>query len=117
MTALRKTGMRVSQFNTLTVLTQTGPLPMQNLAVYVADRTSLATCSRRSESVGSELLWATDSVRMVVTPAGIAALRGRAAWRAAQASVDEVLKQSGLPLCSETWGSHRARFDQKRTYT
>ena len=102
--ALRKTGIRVSQFNTLTVLTQTGPLPMQNLAEFMGlDRTSLTRNLQppvRKRWIRIVLSEEDRRVRMVsITPAGIAALRKAVpAWRAAQASVDEVLKQSGLAV-------------------
>ena len=101
--ALKKTGMRVSQFNTLTVLTQTGPLPMQNLAEFMGlDRTSLTrNLQPPVKKRWIKVLPGEDRrVRVVsITPAGIAALRKAVpAWRAAQAGVDAVLNQSGLAV-------------------
>lgn len=100
--ALRKTGMRATQFNTLTVLTQTGPLPMQNLAELLGlDRTSLTrNLQPPVRKRWIKILQGDEDrrVRMVsITPAGIAALRkALPAWRAAQAGADQVLKQAGL---------------------
>jgi DNA-binding MarR family transcriptional regulator len=102
--ALRKSGMRISQFNTLVVLTQTGALPMQNLAEFMGmDRTSLT----RNLQPPVRKRWIKilpgeedRRVRIVsITPAGIAALRkAMPAWKAAQAGADAVLKQMGLAV-------------------
>lgn len=102
--ALKKSGMRVSQFNTLTILTQTGPLPMASLAEFLGlDRTSLT----RNLQPLVKKRWvrivpsAEDRrVRMVsITAPGIAALRKAVpAWRTAQAGVEAVLKQAGLAV-------------------
>lgn len=102
--ALRKSGMRVSQFNTLTVLTQTGPLPMASLAEFMGlDRTSLTrnlqppVKKRWIRIIPSE---EDRRVRMVsITAAGVTALRKAVpAWRAAQTGVDAVLQQAGLAV-------------------
>src|SRR5689334_4370555 len=100
--ALRKTGMRVSQFNTLTVLTQTGALPMQNLAEFMGlDRTSLTRNLQPPVRKRWIRIAPSDEdrrVRMVsITPAGVAALRKAVpTWREAQSSVDAVMKEAGL---------------------
>jgi DNA-binding MarR family transcriptional regulator len=100
--ALRKTGMRATQFNTLTVLTQTGPLPMQDLAEFMGlDRTSLTRNLQPPVRKRWIKILPGDEdrrVRMVsITPAGIAALRKAVpAWKSAQAGADAVLKQAGL---------------------
>ena len=100
--ALRKTSMRATQFNTLTVLTQTGPIPMQDLAEFMGlDRTSLT----RNLQPPARKRWVKilpgdedRRVRMVsITPAGVAALRkALPVWKTAQAGADEVLRQAGL---------------------
>ncbi len=102
--ALRGTGLRATQFNTLVVLAKAGPLPMARLAEFMGmDRTSLT----RNLKPLARKRWIKISpgeedrrVRMVaITPAGIAALRkALPAWRSAQASVGAILDRSGLKL-------------------
>jgi DNA-binding MarR family transcriptional regulator len=102
--ALRKTGMRVSQFNTLTVLTQTGPLPMASLAEFMGlDRTSLTRNLQPPVKKRWVRIEPSDEDRRVrvvsITAAGVTTLRkALPAWRAAQAGVDAVLKQAGLAV-------------------
>lgn len=102
--ALRATGLRVTQFNTLAVLAQTGPMPMASLAEFMGmDRTSLT----RNLKPPARKRWIRISpgdedrrVRMVtITPAGITALRkALPAWRSAQASVRAIVDRSGFKL-------------------
>ena len=102
--ALRGTGLRVTQFNTLAVLAQTGPLPMASLAEFMGmDRTSLT----RNLQPPERKRWLRISpgevdrrVRIVeITPAGIAALRKAVpAWRKAQAGAGAILDRSDLQM-------------------
>jgi len=100
--ALRKSGLRATQFNTLVVLTKAGPIAMASLADFLGmDRTSLT----RNLQPPARKKWiriaAGDDdrrMRMVsITPAGMAALRkALPAWREAQKSSDEILRRSGI---------------------
>jgi DNA-binding MarR family transcriptional regulator len=100
--ALRKTGLRTTQFNMLAVLAQTGPLPMADLAEFLGlDRTSLTRNLRPPERKRWIRIAQGDEdrrVRMVsITPAGTAALRkALPAWQSAQASVAPILERSGI---------------------
>ena len=100
--ALRKSGLRATQFNTLVVLAKAGPIPMASLAEFMGmDRTSLT----RNLQPPARKKWIRIApgdedrrVRMVsITPAGIAALRkALPAWREAQAGADKILDRSGI---------------------
>jgi DNA-binding MarR family transcriptional regulator len=100
--ALRKSGLRATQFNTLVVLTKAGPISMASLAEFMGmDRTSLT----RNLQPPARKKWIKTTageedrrVRLVsITPAGIAALRkALPAWQEAQATSDEILKRSGI---------------------
>jgi DNA-binding MarR family transcriptional regulator len=102
--ALRKSGMRATQFNTLVVLAKAGPMPMASLAEFLGmDRTSLT----RNLQPPARKKWIRIApgdddrrVRMVsITPAGIVALRkALPAWREAQASADKILDRSGIRM-------------------
>jgi DNA-binding MarR family transcriptional regulator len=102
--ALRKSGMRISQFNTLVVLTQTGPLPMASLAEFMGmDRTSLTRNLQPPVRKRWIKILPSDEDRRVrivsITPVGIAALRKAVpAWKAAQAGADVVLREMGLAV-------------------
>jgi DNA-binding MarR family transcriptional regulator len=100
--ALRKSGLRATQFNTLVVLSKASPIPMASLAEFMGiDRTSLTRNLQPPARKKWIRITAGDEdrrVRMVsITPAGIAALRkALPAWREAQKSSDEILKRSGI---------------------
>lgn len=95
--ALRPTGLRVTQFGLLVVLTQSGAIPMAKLADLLGmDRTSVTRNLRPLEAKGRLKITAGDKdrrVRMIaITPAGIAALKkALPAWRKAQASAGSLL--------------------------
>jgi DNA-binding MarR family transcriptional regulator len=100
--ALRKTGLRATQFNTLVVLAKAGPMPMAGLADFMGmDRTSLTRNLQPPARRNWIRVAPSDDdrrVRMVsITPAGITALRkALPMWRDAQASADEILDRSGI---------------------
>jgi DNA-binding MarR family transcriptional regulator len=102
--ALRKTGLRTTQFNMLVVLTQTGPQPMASLAEFMGmDRTSLTRNLRPPERKRWIKITQSDEdrrVRMVaITPLGVTALRKAVpAWRAAQANVGPILDRLGFKV-------------------
>jgi DNA-binding MarR family transcriptional regulator len=102
--SLRETGLRATQFNMLTVLTQTGPMPLASLAEFMGlDRTSLT----RNLKPAARKRWVTVSlseedrrVRIVaIAPAGVAAIRkALPAWRKAQASVRRILERTEITV-------------------
>ena len=103
--ALRKSGLRATQFNTLVVLAKAGPMPMAGLAEFLGmDRTSLT----RNLQPPARKKWIRIApgdedrrVRMVsITPMPGSRLSGRRcpAWRHAQAGAKEILDRSGIRM-------------------
>jgi DNA-binding MarR family transcriptional regulator len=97
--AFRGTGLRGTQFTLLTVLTQTGPLPLSGLASEAGlERTTLTRNLRLLQDKGFVRVGSSDADRRVrrveLTRAGhAAAVRGLPAWRKAQASVGPILRR------------------------
>lgn len=94
---LRPHGLRATQFSILAALSQTGPIPLSELAdVLGLERTSLTRSANRLATEG----WVTDAdaddarVRTLrLTPAGRETLeRAYPAWKAAQDEVGEQLE-------------------------
>ena len=120
--ALRKSGLRATQFNTLVVLAKAGPMPMASLAEFMGmDRTSLT----RNLQPPARKKWIKIApgdedrrVRMVsITPAGIAALRkALPAWREAQAGADEILDRSGIRDDRLTKGDAHGTLSRKSVH-
>ena len=100
--AFRGTGMRATQFSLLAMLTQTGPMALSVLAAHLGlERTTLTRNLRLLEErklVRLRTEEADQRVRKVeLTPAGrMAAKKGLAAWRKAQAGAGEIVGRSQL---------------------
>lgn len=99
--SFRGTGLRATQFTVLATLAQTGPLPLTTLANLLGlERTSLTRNLRPLQKRGlvSSAGNADQRVRLVeITQEGeAAALAALDAWKRAQASVDEVLRGTGI---------------------
>jgi DNA-binding MarR family transcriptional regulator len=99
--ALRPHGLRATQFSMLTVLTQTGPLGMSDLAQMLGlDRTSLTRNLGPATRQGWVRIEQGEDRRrrtIAITTEGIAALRRTLpAWRAVQAGAEARLRSFGL---------------------
>lgn len=99
--SFRGTGLRATQFTLLATLAQTGPLPLTTLANMLGlERTSLTRNLRPLQKRGfvSSAGNVDQRVRLVaITQEGeAAALAALDAWKRAQASVDEVLRGTGV---------------------
>lgn len=99
--SFRGTGLRATQFTLLATLAQTGPLPLSALASMLGlERTSLTRNLRPLEKKGFVGTKADDDQRIrriVITKKGTAAaLAALGAWNHAQATVDEVLRRTGV---------------------
>jgi DNA-binding MarR family transcriptional regulator len=96
--SFRGSGLRATQFTLLAILTQTGPLPVSNLAVQAGlERTTLTRNLRLLEAKGLVRVRTIDAdqrVRRVeMTRAGRAAAeRGLPAWRKAQMGLAPILR-------------------------
>ncbi len=97
--SFRGSELRATQFTLLSVLTQTGPLPLSSLANHAGlERTTLTRNLRLLEDKGFvrvESSEADQRVRSVeLTRAGYdAAKKGLTAWKAAQKSVAPILRR------------------------
>jgi DNA-binding MarR family transcriptional regulator len=100
--SFRATGLRATQFTLLAVLTQTGPLPLSDLANQAGlERTTLTRNLKLLEAKGLVRLRTTEEdqrVRRVeMTRAGrLAAEKGLPAWRKAQAGLRPILRRHNL---------------------
>jgi DNA-binding MarR family transcriptional regulator len=97
----RGTGLRATQFTLLAILTQTGPLPLTELAVKLGlERTSLTRNLRPLEKKGYVSAVADEDQRVrrvAVTRKGeSAAVAAFDAWTKAQSTVDDVLRGAGI---------------------
>ena len=99
--ALRGTGLRITQFTLLATLIQTGPLPIGALAARLGlERTTLTRNLKLLEKKG--FVASADDTdqrvhRISVTHRGEnAAAAALPAWKKAQASVDGVLRRTGI---------------------
>jgi DNA-binding MarR family transcriptional regulator len=100
-TAMRGSGLRITQFTLLATLIQTGPLPIGTLAARLGlERTTLTRNLKLLEKKG--LVAAANDAdqrihRVTLTRRGeAAAAAALPAWKKAQASVDDVLRRTGL---------------------
>lgn len=99
--SFRGTGLRATQFTLLAMLSQTGPLPLTELAAKVGlERTSLTRNLRPLERKGlvRDEPGEDQRVRRVaVTKKGeAAALAALDAWKEAQATAGDVLRRIGI---------------------
>lgn len=99
--SFRGTGLRATQFTLLALLTQTGPLPLTEMAEKLGlERTSLTRNLRPLEKKGLVKTMAADDQRVrsiSITKKGeAAALAALDAWKKAQSTVDEVLRRTGI---------------------
>jgi DNA-binding MarR family transcriptional regulator len=99
--SFRGTGLRATQFTLLATLAQTGPLPLTELADRLGlERTSLTRNLQPLEKKGLVKTLADDDQRVrriAITRKGENAARAALdAWKAAQATVDEVLRRTGI---------------------
>jgi DNA-binding MarR family transcriptional regulator len=108
--AFRGSGLRATQFTLLSVLTQTGPVPVSALAEHAGlERTTLTRNLRLLEEKGFVSVRQTEGdqrVRRVeLTRAGrSAAAKGLPAWRKAQAGVTPILRRYKLENLSAATG-------------
>lgn len=106
--SFRGSGLRATQFTLLAILTQTGPLPLSELAAQLGlERTSLSRNLRPLEKRGYVSTVADDDQRVrriAITRKGeTAAMAALEAWNKAQDTVDDVLQRTGLGrILSET---------------
>jgi DNA-binding MarR family transcriptional regulator len=99
--SFRGTGLRATQFTLLAILTQTGPLPLSELAARLGlERTSLTRNLRPLEKRGYVSAVADEDQRVrrvAITAKGeAAAVAALGAWNKAQASVGSVLRRAGV---------------------
>jgi len=99
--------MRATQFTLLAILSQTGPLPLSELAARVGlERTSLTRNLRPLEKKGFVRDESVDDQRVrriAITKKGeSAALAAFDAWKAAQSTVGDVLQRLGVEKIFET---------------
>lgn len=99
--SLRGSGLRATQFTLLAILTQTGPLPLSELAAQLGlERTSLTRNLRPLEKKGYVSTVADDDQRVrriAITKKGeTAAMAALEAWKKAQDTVDDVLRRTGV---------------------
>jgi DNA-binding MarR family transcriptional regulator len=97
----RGTGLRATQFTLLALLTQTGPLPLTEMADKLGlERTSLTRNLRPLEKRGLVKTMPADDQRVrriAITKKGEnAALAALEAWKQAQSTVDDVLRGTGI---------------------
>ena len=99
--SFRGTGLRATQFTLLATLSQTGPLPLSELATRVGlERTSLTRNLRLLEEKGLVRDEPGDDLRVrriAITKKGeAAALAAFNAWKKAQSTVGDVLRRLGI---------------------
>jgi len=99
--SFRGTGLRATQFTLLATLAQTGPQPLTALAAMLGmERTSLTRNLLPLEKKGFITAVADDDLRIrriAITKKGeAAALAALDAWKEAQATVDQVLRRTGV---------------------
>ena len=99
--SFRGSGLRATQFTLLAVLTQTGPLPLGELAAQLGlERTSLTRNLRPLEKKGyvRELTDEDQRVRRIaITKKGeTAAIAALEAWNKAQETAEEVVRRTGV---------------------
>ena len=99
--SFRGTGLRATQFTVLATLAQTGPLPLTALASMLGlERTSLTRNLLPLEKKGFVTAMGDDDLRVrriAITKKGeTAALNALDAWKKAQATVDQVLRSTGI---------------------
>lgn len=99
--SFRGTGLRATQFTLLAILTQTGPLPLTELAAKLGlERTSLTRNLGPLEKKGYVSAVADEDQRVrrvAITRKGeAAALAAFDAWSKAQATADDVLRRAGV---------------------
>jgi DNA-binding MarR family transcriptional regulator len=99
--SFRGTGLRATQFTVLATLAQTGPMPLTTLANMLGlERTSLTRNLGPLQKRGfvSSAGNVDQRVRLIaITKEGeAAALAALEAWKQAQATVDDVLRETGI---------------------
>jgi DNA-binding MarR family transcriptional regulator len=105
--SFRGTGLRATQFTVLATLAQTGPLPLSALASMLGlERTTLTRNLGPLEKKGFVSSLADDDQRVrriAITKKGeAAALAALDAWKQAQSTVGEVIRNAGV---SQLFGS------------
>ena len=107
--SFRGTGLRATQFTVLATLAQTGPMPLSALATMLGlERTTLTRNLGPLEKKGYVSTVADEDQRVrriAITKKGeAAALAALDAWKQAQATVGEVIRNAGV---SKLFGSRR----------